>query len=465
MLSKNRIVELDITDLNNLGYGVGRVDGMVVFVSGGVPGDRASVKIIKVTSSYAVGRIESLLKASPDRVESDCSARGCGGCIYRNISYERELELKRATVEAALRSQGLGDCEVDPVASTGVVEGYRNKAQYPIGIEKGKYKIGFYAPKSHRITGDGFGECLLAPRIFEEIARELIALFEKYRPSVYDEESGEGLLRHIYLRRGEITGEILLTLVINGESLPHAEEYARRLCEKFPDIVGFVLNINTASGNVICGDRYITVFGRGYIYDELCGVRLRIGPDAFYQVNRACAERLYSRAVEEADLSSRDTLIDVYCGIGSIGLAVARVTGGLRALLGVEISRGAVENARENARANGADSYARFYAADASDLSEILKYPENRDLVKTGDGKLVVLLDPPRAGCSEALINTVTALGAERIVYISCNPRTLARDVVEFINKGYTPSKFVPFDMFPRTGHVESLVCLQKQTN
>lgn len=462
MLTKNKTVELEITDLNNLGYGVGRHEGMVVFVAGGVPGDRAAVKIIKVTPSYAVGKLEEVLVSSPDRIENDCGARGCGGCIYRNISYECELGLKRASAEAALRSQGLRDCEVAPVVSTGVTEGYRNKAQYPIGLEKGKYRIGFYAPKSHRITGEGFGECLLAPPVFEEISRELITLFERFRPSVYDEESGEGLLRHIYLRRGEITGEILLTLVINGESLPHAEEYARVLCERFPDIVGFVLNINTASGNVICGDRYVTVSGRGYIYDELCGVRLRIGPDAFYQVNRACAERLYSRAVEEADLTARDTLIDVYCGIGSIGLAVARVTGGLRALLGVEISRGAVENARENARENGADGYARFYAADASDLSEILEYPENRDLAKAEGGKLVVLLDPPRAGCSEALIDTVTSLGAERIVYISCNPRTLARDVVAFVNKGYVPGRFVPFDMFPRTGHVECVVCLTR---
>lgn len=463
MLSKNKTVELCITDLNNLGYGVGRYEGMVVFVSGGVPGDRVLARVIKVTPSYAVARIEEVISPSLDRVENDCGARGCGGCIYRNITYSRELELKRATVEAALRSQGLGELGVAETVSTGAVSEYRNKAQYPIGFEKGRYKIGFYAPKSHRITGEGFGECRLAPAVFEEISRELIALFEKHRPSVYDEESGEGLLRHIYMRRGEVTGEILLVLVINGDTLPHAEEYARVICEKFPDIVGFMLNINKKHGNVICGDRYETVLGRGYIYDELCGVHLKIGPDAFYQVNRRCAELLYTRAVEEAALSRDDTLIDVYCGIGSIGLAVSHVTGGLRALLGVEISRGAVRNAKENAAANGAADYARFYAADASELSKILNYPENANLAKAEGGKLAVLLDPPRAGCSEALIDTVTSLSPERIIYISCNPRTLARDTVAFIDRGYAPGQFVPFDMFPRTGHVECVVCLTRR--
>ena len=300
MLNKNELITLDITDITNLGFGVGKHNGIVVFVSGAVFGDVAEVKIIKVNKSYAVGRLERLITASPYRTDSRCHISLCKSCAYKEIEYDEEIRLKEETVRGAFLHEGL-DIQVLPLVKSPSLTGYRNKAQYPISRNKnGDYVIGFFAPKSHRVTEARY--CPLAPRVFSEILDELALFFKKYDLSVYDEESGIGLLRHVYLRCGEVSGEVLLTLVINGTSLPHSEELVSHLTSRFPSLVGILLNENTKNTNVVLGEKYTTLFGRDYIYDTLAGVRLKITAPSFYQVNHGAAELLYRKAAELAEL-------------------------------------------------------------------------------------------------------------------------------------------------------------------
>ena len=455
MLKKNDILTLEITDITNLGFGVGRADGIVVFVGGTVPEDTAEVKIIKVASSYAVGRVEKFIKKSPIRVENRCDNKSCTACAYKCLSYERELAIKRADVVEAFRKAGLDDILVHEVTGSPEVVGYRNKAQYPIARDKsGEYIIGFFAPKSHRVTEAR--NCPLAPAVFCEILNTVAAFAKKYDLSVYDEERGSGLLRHIYLRRGEISGEILLTVVINGKKLPHADELVDTITKSFPDVVGILLNINEKNTNVILGDEFITIFGRDYIFDTLGGVNLKITAPSFYQVNRGAADLLYAKAKELAAPTKSDTLLDLYCGAGSIGLSMAKDAG---EVIGIEIIDSAVKCANFNAENNGI-SCAKFYTGDAKDAEKLLERAEaERGEKITPD---VIVLDPPRAGCDEKLVRYVASLSPKRIVYVSCNPQTLARDTVLFRELGYSAGEVFPFDLFPATGHVESVLCLER---
>ena len=455
MLKKNDVIKLQIDSITNLGFGVGRHERLVVFISDTVTGDEAEVKIIKLTPSYAVGRVEKMTRLSSLRDGKRCENSSCRSCAYRNISYEHEKGIKEAEVKEAFKKAGLPEVEISKLVGSPSCEHYRNKAQYPIAMDKnGEYVIGFYAPKSHRVT-DAV-ECPLAPRVFAEILNLLKAFFKKHSLSVYDEKSGKGLLRHVYLRRGEVSGEILLTLVINGASLPYSDELVESVREEFPDVVGVLLNINEKDTNVILGNKFITLYGRDYIYDTLCGVKLKITAPSFYQVNHDAAELLYKKARELAEPEKSDTLLDIYCGAGSIGLSMADSVG---ELFGIEIIESAVLCARENAENNGI-SNAKFYTGDAANTERLLDNAESelgRKIRPT-----VVVLDPPRAGCDEKLIKYVADLAPERIVYISCNPTTLARDCAIFKKLGYGCGVVTPFDLFPLTGHVESVVCLTR---
>ena len=449
MPKKNDILTLEITDINNLGFGVGRApDGKVVFVAGTADGDTAEVQIIKDAASYAVGRLLRTVTPSPHRTNAPhCAVRGCGGCTYTAITYEHELTLKRRTVEAAFRKAGV-EIEVGEVEHTGRVVGYRNKAQYPVRRTRdGGIAIGFFAPKSHRVT-EAAG-CPLTPPLFAEIIEEIRSHALSAGVLPYDEESGTGLLRHIYLRAAEDCREVLLTLVVTKDEYPNAEGLVGALSARFPSLVGILLNINNRDTNVILGDRYRTLFGRDHLYDTLAGVRLRLAPPAFYQVNRAAAERLYRRAAELAELGGDEVLLDLYCGVGSIGLSMADRVG---RLFGIEIVPEAIDCARENAKTAGIEN-ATFEVGDAARTGEILA----RHGVTRPD---VIILDPPRAGADAALLDTIAALSPSRLVYISCNPATLARDVAYLKDLGFVPGKVTPFDLFPRTGHVESVVCL-----
>ncbi len=457
-LKKNDILTLDITDITNLGFGVGRHMGEVIFISGAVTGDVVRAKIIKISSSFAVGRVEEFLTRSPLRTEQRCNNGACRACAYKCLDYEYECSLKEESVRQTFKKAGLSELRVLPLTKSPSVRGYRNKAQYPVSKDKnGKISIGFFAPKSHRVTEAA--DCPLAPGIFSEILELLRAFFEMHGISVYDETEKSGLLRHIYLRRGEISGEILLTLVVNGDSVPCSDELVRKVAERFPEVVGILLNVNKSDTNIILGEEYITLFGRDYIFDILAGVKLKITAPSFYQVNHSAAELLYAKAGELAAPTENDTVLDLYCGAGSIGLSMARRA---KEIIGIEIVPSAVECAKFNAQENRIEN-ASFYTGDAKDTAGLLENAE----AERGEKIMpdIVILDPPRGGSDEALLRHIASLSPKKIVYISCNPTTLARDMVVLRDLGYSSEEVYPVDMFPATGHVESLVCLTRQTN
>ena len=455
-MKKNDILTLEIESMTNLGFGVARSEGLVVFVGGAVTGECAEVRIIKLAQSYAVGRVEKIIKSSPHRDNTRCGISACSSCAYKNISYGHELEIKGQEVKECFIKSGLPETEVGAVIPSPKCREYRNKAQYPIALDKnGDYVVGFYAPKSHRVTEAS--SCPLAPTVFGEIIEVLKSFFKKHSLTVYDEESSRGLLRHIYLRRGEVSGEILLTLVINGSSLPHSDELVKLITERFSEVVGILLNVNKKNTNVILGDEYITLYGKDFIYDTLCGVELKISAPSFYQVNHDAAEVLYRKAKELAMPTKEDTLLDLYCGAGSIGLSMAESVG---ELIGIEIVDSAVRCARENALRSGITN-AKFYTGDAKTTENLLARAE-ADLGRKIEPTIVVL-DPPRAGCDEALVRFVSSLSPKRIVYISCNPATLARACAAFKKFGYECGTVTPVDLFPLTGHVESVVCLARR--
>lgn len=454
-LKKNQTVTLTVDGMNDFGNGVARADGKTVFVTGAVEGDTVTAQIIKVTPGYAVARCTEVLISSPFRVDPLCRAAGCGGCTYRALSYEREKITKENDVRFAFRKAGLPDVKVLPLVSAGRTEGYRNKAQFPVAPDKnGDPVAGFYAPKSHRVVPAA--DCRLQSPAFSPIVSRLLVFFRENGITAYREETGTGDVRHLYLRCNCDASEILLTIVVNGRTLPHEKELCAMLQTDFPAIVGVVINENRENTNVICGKHYRLLYGKASVTDTLCGIRLTVAPQSFYQVNHDAAELLYRKAAALAGLTGDEILLDLYCGIGSIGLTMAdRV----KLLVGIEIIPEAVECAKENAAQNGI-SNARFFCGDAANAENLLKEAEK------SLGKIVpdvVILDPPRKGCDGALISFIMdRLSPKRIVYISCNPDTLARDVALFSGK-YTVGDVTPVDLFPRTGHVEAVVCLKRR--
>ncbi len=453
MLEKNKIYRTEICDVNNLGNGITKIDGIAVFVKGGVTGDIADVKIIKTAKSYAVGIIDRLISASPFRCENDCPVyKRCGGCVSRHIDYAYELELKRGYVIGALRRAGLDNITVHQTQSAGTYERYRNKAQYPVGKDKktGKVKIGFYAGHTHEIAD--IDDCRLAPVVFTDIVAAVREFIEENNVSVYDEQAGTGCVRNIYLRHGEASGDVMLCLVIGTDRLEKEEKFCSFIKEKCPSVTGILLNINKKNTNVILSDDYRLLWGKDYITDTLCDRDFRISKSAFYQVNRSAAQLLYKTAGMLADLQPGDILVDLYSGVGTVGMSIADEC---TELYGVEIIPEAIENAKLNAVLNGFES-ASFLAADAADFDSFI---EKRGQGH-GKGKLVVVVDPPRKGLSASVIRDIAKNEPEKVVYISCNPDTLARDIVEFGKYGYSTSELFPFDLFPRTGHVECCVLL-----
>jgi len=452
-MNKGQLLTLKITDLNNLGCGVGRdeTEGKVVFVKGAVTGDTVRASVIKVNKSYAVAKLCKVLEASPHRTsEPFCDAPlACGGCMYRAITYEHELTLKADYVKNAFIKAGLREVEVLPTLSTGVVAGYRNKAQYPVASTKQGLRAGFYSGGTHSIVPAE--HCAIQHGEFAPIVDFICRYATEQRLTAYDETTRKGLLRHIYLRIGEATGEVMVCLVLNGETLPNSEEFVRTLTEKFPSVKSILLNTNKENTNVVLGKQWKTLRGTNAIEDILCGLRFRISADSFYQVNRAGAELLYGKAAELAELSGNEILVDLYCGTGTIGLSMARKA---RKLVGVEIVEGAVKCAKENAERNGVKN-AEFFCGDASSREMILRCTGG----KTPD---VVVIDPPRKGSTRELVECLSSLDVKKIVYVSCNPDTLARDCAWFAEFGYTIGTVQLVDLFPRTGHVESVVCLTR---
>ena len=452
-IKKNDIIELCIGEMNNLGAGVGHTeDGRVVFVTGAVTGDTVRAKIIKICKTYLVARLEEIIIPSDFREDGFCRApRSCGGCVYRNISYGHELELKKSYVKHAFIKAGLSDVRVSDVLHTESDRFYRNKAIFPLAEDKNGIKAGFFAARTHNIVT--FDACTLEAPVFADITKAFCAFMTEKNISVYDEKSGSGLLRNLYLRIGKGTGEIMVCVVINGESLPCEAEFSDFIRSEFPLITSVMVNVNTKNTNVVLGSKFRCIGGRSYINDILCGRKFEISAGSFYQVNHDGAELLYGKAAELAGLCGKETLLDLYCGIGTIGLSMADK---VKKLIGIEIVPEAVECAKRNAKLNGTEN-AEFYCGDASGAEAMLS-----GLTVLPD---VVVLDPPRKGSTPELIGYIARLGIKKVVYISCDVDTLARDCVLFRSLGYDIGEVTPVDMFSRTGHVETVILLSRETN
>ena len=452
-MKKNDCISLEITGMTSEGSGVGRHDGMVVFVPGSAVGDRLTVRIIKCSKTYCVGKIESIDVPSPDRIPVDCPVFAqCGGCVYRHISYESELRIKQQRVADAIgHIGGFPDLPVRPILGAAEPDHYRNKAQLPIGTDRdGSPILGFYANRTHRIVD--CDDCALQPTAFRSAIRAFRQWLAETGDTIYDETTGKGRLRHLYLREGSATGERMVCLVVNGNGVHKEDRLVQMLREQVEGLTSVVINSNREQTNVILGSKFRTVWGSDTITDVLCGLRFAIAPAAFYQVNRTQAERLYRLAGDYAALTGTETVLDLYCGAGTIGLTMADRA---KQLFGVEIVPQAIENARANAAANNITN-ATFLCGDAADAAATLQ--------QQGIAPDVVILDPPRKGCDASLIETVAKMAPKRVVYVSCDPATLARDLKRFAEAGYQPQEATPVDLFPRTAHVETVVWLsQKQ--
>ena len=455
-LQKNQILTLCIERLSSDGSGVAHSpDGETVFVPGAAPGDEADVRIVKDCKRYAFGILDHLRTPSPDRIPVDCAVAGpCGGCSLRHLDYTAELRAKQENVTDAFRRIGGLDVPVLDICPSPEVDRYRNKVQFPVGLDKnGNPCIGFYAGRTHRIVP--CPDCKLQPGVLNDIGNALCRFFAENGIQPYNEETGRGLVRHIFLRRGAHSGQIMVCLVCTRLNFPHAEALCTRLREQFADIATILLNVNSKNTNVILGTETHTLYGPGYIEDTLCGVPVQLGPLSFYQVNTLAAERLYGIAAQYAQLTPDDLLLDLYCGMGTIGLSMVDHC---RELVGVEIVPEAIESAKANAARMGDAVAAKscFFCADAGQAAT--------RLAAEGLHPDVVMLDPPRKGCDEATLSAVVRMAPRRVVYVSCNPATAARDAAWLEQNGYHAEKVQPVDLFPRTKHCET-VCLLSKLN
>ena len=447
-MKKNDIVEIEITALSSECSGIGKKDGMVIFVPFSAIGDKLEVKILKVNKTYCYGKIERIITPSPDRVTPDCPIyTKCGGCSLRHISYEAQLRAKEQFVKDAFTRIGGLSPEFLPIIRNTNINGYRNKLQIPIGTDKdGNLIAGFYAFHSHRIVP--CEKCLLQPDIFSKITADFLKISTGLNLTAYDETTHKGILRHLYLRKGYYSGEICLCIVV-AKNVPEIKILSDRLLEKYPEIVSSVINVNNRDTNVILGDEEIVLTSKNYICDIMCKNAVNIAPKAFYQVNTPCAEQLYSSACDFAEPKGK-TVLDLYCGAGTIGLSMARTA---KKIIGVEIVPEAIENAKQNALANGITN-CEFICADAAEAARIL---HSRSLRPD-----VIMVDPPRKGCGRDACEQIAAFSAPRIVMVSCNAATAARDCACFAELGYSTDKCVAVDMFSGTNHVETVCLLSK---
>ena len=445
---KNASLTLEITGYTAEGMGVARWEGRVVFIPGTILGERWEVQLLKVKTNVAWGRAVRLLAPSPERVELDCPLAGrCGGCQYRHMTYEEELRAKRQRVQDALTRVGGVSLELPQVLGAENPLRYRNKVQFPVAQEKRGLAVGYYRSRSHDVLD--VDDCLLQPETVTTLRRAFKGWMERYRVPAYDEGTCQGLIRHLYVRTNQ-AGEALCCVVANGTRLPHAPELVQSLRQAAPTLAGLVLNTNTKDTNVILGPNYRTIWGRDFLEERLCGMTFRLSVPSFFQINRAQTERLYAQALEFAGLTGQETVLDLYCGIGTISLALAQRAG---QVIGAEIVPEAVQDAQANAARNQV-SNARFLCGDAGEAAF--------QLAAEGVRPQVICVDPPRKGLAPEVPEILASMAPERIVYVSCDPATLARDVKRFGELGYPAVKSQAVDLFPRTAHVETVVLLSK---
>ena len=452
-MKKDDMLEITIEDISSDGSGVGKADGFALFVKDTIPGDQVKVKIMKMKKRYGYARLMEILVPSPDRIQAPCPvARQCGGCQIQQMSYERQLTFKENKVCNNLRRLGgldLSAMEVEPICGMEEPFHYRNKAQFPIGRDKnGKIIAGFYAGRTHSIIANT--DCLLGAEENEAILNEVISWMEVCKVEPYDEKTGKGLVRHVLIRKGFTTKELMVCLVINGRKIPQVEKLVDRL-QKIEGMTAIMANVNTEQTNVILGKEIQPIWGQDYIEDYIGNVKYRISPLSFYQVNPVQTEKLYGKALEYAELTGKETVIDAYCGTGTIGLIAAR---NAKRVIGVELNKDAVKDARINAKENGIKN-AEIYAGDAGRFMV--------DMASKNQKADVVFMDPPRAGSDEKFLSSVIKLGPKRVVYVSCNPETLARDLKYLTGNGYQTVKIQPVDNFPFCDHIETVVKLVKK--
>lgn len=447
-LEKGSVYTAVIDGYSSEGLGIARVNGAVVFVPHAVRGEEIDLRITKVMKTSCAGEIVKIHNPSPERMEPECPYAGkCGGCAYRHLTYPEELWAKRQRVQDALTRIGGLELTVEEILGAKNPEHYRNKSQYPVGADG---SIGFFQARTHKVVP--IRRCLIQTEAADRTAQAVGEWMRRYKISAYDETTGKGLVRHVCVRVNR-KGESLCCVVVNGNKVPREPELAAYVTAAVPHTVGVLLNSNTRRGNVVLGDKYRTLFGRNYLMDTLCGLEFKLSMPSFYQVNRDQAEVLYGKALEFAGLTGNETVLDLYCGIGTITLCLAKAA---KRVIGAEIVPPAIRDAKENALRNHIEN-AEFFCGDAADIAAKLE----------ADGLRpdVVTVDPPRKGLAPEVIASVAAMGPEKVVYVSCDPATLGRDVKIFREFGYEAKRAAAVDMFPGTAHVETVVLLSRETN
>lgn len=444
-LEKGKIYTAEIEGYSSEGLGIARVNGAVVFVPDAVRGETADLRITRVMKTSCAGEIVKLRTPSPNRMEPECPYAGrCGGCAYQHLTYPEELWAKRQRVQDALTRIGGLDIQVEEILGAKDPEHYRNKSQYPVGADG---SIGFFQARTHKVVP--IRRCLIQTEAADRTAQAVGEWMRRYQVPAYDETTGKGLVRHVCVRVNQ-KGESLCCVVVNGSKLPREPELAAYVTRAVPRTVGVLLNSNTRRGNVILGEKYRTLYGQNYLMDTLCGLEFRLSMPSFYQVNRDQAEVLYHKALEFAGLSGEETVLDLYCGIGTITLCLAKAA---KRVIGAEIVPPAIRDAKENALRNHIEN-AEFFCGDAADIAAKLE--------SDGLRPDVVTVDPPRKGLAPEVIASVAAMGPEKVVYVSCDPATLGRDVKIFGQLGYRAVRAAAVDMFPGTAHVETICLLSK---
>ena len=446
MLTKNEIYEAVISDYTSEGLGVAKIEGCAVFVPNAVRGEKCNIRIEKAQKTWAAGKITEILERSPHRINRDCPvAKQCGGCDFQHITYEEETRLKADRVQNCLNRIAGENLEQMPILSAPTTTCYRNKAQYPVSSHKGRAFAGFFKAGTHQVIEND--RCGILPPEMDQVKNIVVDYLNKFHVPVYDEQTHTGLVRHIYVRRGVVSGQVLVCLAINGRKIPQAHRLVAQL-RSIPGFTTLVLSVNTKKGNAVLGDEFLPLHGEGFIEDTLCGLRFRLSARSFYQVNHHQAQRLYEAAIAQAEITKEDTVLDLYCGVGTITLCLAKAAG---QVIGVEVIPQAVEDAKENARRNGIEN-AEFFCGDAGQAA--------LELERKGVKADVVVVDPPRKGLNEDTIEALARFAPRRIVYVSCDPATLARDVALLKERGYRLKNALACDLFPRCSHVESVVTL-----
>ena len=449
MLEKNKQYEATVTDYTAEGQGVAHVEGCAVFLPNAIAGETYRIRIEKAAKTWAAGKIVEVLEKSPHRVNRECPvAKLCGGCDFWHMDYEEESRLKAERVKNTLNRIGGEALEDVPILSAPTCYGYRNKAQYPVSSQKSRVFAGFFRAGTHQVVEND--RCLILPEESDKVKKIVIDYVNHYRISAYDETTQKGLLRHIYVRRGAVSGQVLVCLVLNGRKLPRWEDLVQRL-KAVPGFATLVVSVNTRAGNAILGDEFITLYGPGYIEDTLCGLTFRLSARSFYQINHHQTQRLYEAAIAQAEITKDDLVLDLYCGVGTITLSMAKAAG---KVIGVEVIEQAVQDAKENAKRNGIEN-AEFFCGDAGKAA--------LEMEAQGIRPDVVVVDPPRKGLNADTIEALHRMSPRRIVYVSCDPATLARDVALLKERGYFVKNAQAADLFPRCAHVESIVCLIRE--